>query len=739
MSKYSIFGAGPSGLYTAWRLVKSGKLTSTDSLHIYDWGQYDFNDIKRGRRAPAGRICTYHYQNDPESSYIEVGGMRFKKWDGGENSDGQRIITRVIDDLKLSDDIIDFKTTEDPLFYLRTQNIYESEIEPSDRTNYFTERFNEGSPDDVYNDLATNVLNCSRPKTRIEQLKYYQEGMLKGATGSAYSGGIPVRNVGYWNSMYDNFGEEAYQYADDGGGYTSNVINWNTADAVIYNGEFAPGGSFKTLSKGMSSIFQSLFNEIREMCLDKKIPFEYCPGHRLQSIAYDKEKKVINFKIENRKSILKISETETTNYAFLGMPRESLEIVADGTKYTPPESNIVNVLNTGKVPLYIESVIKQPSYKIAMFFETEWWKVADYSPNLYDDNGKQIAFGPTITDLPIRQVYYFGDNGSPQAKKRYGILASYDDMQYIYFWRELEKNGGLTREVPLSEDTQPLTGAVNMPSDMVNMIRKQLAKIHYGPDADLTVIPEPEEAVFMDWSLKPFGAGYHAWAPSYDINDVMDKIRKPTQLIEGDVDANIFIMGSAYSNDQAWIEGAFCTAESILVDYLKIDPIISQEYYPFVGRSAGMLNGPVGGYGGTFFNDATTEHSELIEISVSRKNNGSSQIIEGIKFTYRNGEPTSYGTFNTPGSTTSDANIEYAIAMLKVYYDPKISSGKVVGIEIFAEGVDSGLKSIFHVGDLSAVHCTEFKTPKDMLLTAFCGRSNIDIDALGAVYNIKPY
>ncbi|MBC8113644.1 MAG: hypothetical protein H7062_04660, partial [Candidatus Saccharimonas sp.] len=44
MTTYSIFGAGPSGLYTAWRLVTSGKAKSGDTVALYDWGHYDFGD-----------------------------------------------------------------------------------------------------------------------------------------------------------------------------------------------------------------------------------------------------------------------------------------------------------------------------------------------------------------------------------------------------------------------------------------------------------------------------------------------------------------------------------------------------------------------------------------------------------------------------------------------------------------------------------------------------------------------
>jgi hypothetical protein len=85
----------------------------------------------------------------------------------------------------------------------------------------------------------------------------------------------------------------------------------------------------------------------------------------------------------------------------------------------------------------------------------------------------------------------------------------------------------------------------------------------------------------MDWSLPPFNAGYHEWAPHYDVGDVQRKIRKPSQLVDG-ADADIFIVGEAYSNDQAWVEGAYCTSESVLNDFFGIEPIIDNREYPFI-------------------------------------------------------------------------------------------------------------------------------------------------------------
>lgn len=192
------------------------------------------------------------------------------------------------------------------------------------------------------------------------------------------------------------------------------------------------------------------------------------------------------------------------------------------------------------------------------------------------------TIGPSVTDTPIRQIVYFGNNAIVQkGDPVYGILASYDDEQFTSFWQELELEPNTERKVPISADYQPLEGPRKVPERMVKMLRKQLAAVHFGPQSDYSDVPPPLEARYMDWSLPPFNAGYHAYAAHYNICDVQQKIRKPSQLLEGE-DANIFIVGETYSNDQAWVEGAFCTAESVLNDFFGIDPIIDNTNYPFI-------------------------------------------------------------------------------------------------------------------------------------------------------------
>ena len=128
-------GAGAAGLYTAWRLLngetdtaegKAKQLTAGDVLELYDWGKYDFSKTDPGSRAPGARVCTWHYKDDESSSYLELGGMRYSDWNGdnGATAGGHRVVTQVIRELGLDQYSVPFNESTNPLFYLRTKNMY---------------------------------------------------------------------------------------------------------------------------------------------------------------------------------------------------------------------------------------------------------------------------------------------------------------------------------------------------------------------------------------------------------------------------------------------------------------------------------------------------------------------------------------------------------------------------------------------------------------------------------------
>jgi monoamine oxidase len=126
-----------------------------------------------------------------------------------------------------------------------------------------------------------------------------------------------------------------------------------------------------------------------------------------------------------------------------------------------------------------------------------------------------------------------------------------------------------TKSVSLNELRQ--LEQVQATQIMTNEVMKQLRELH-GPDI---VIPEPYVTWFRDWSDDPFGAGYHAWKAGISVKDVMPYMRKPTKH------ENIHIVGEAYSDQQGWVEGAFCEAEKMLEEHFHLErPYwISPDYY----------------------------------------------------------------------------------------------------------------------------------------------------------------
>ncbi|MEQ6899519.1 FAD-dependent oxidoreductase [Nocardioides sp. YIM 152588] len=583
--QYVIFGAGPGGLYTAWRLLQSGHLSAGDTLRLHEWGTYDF-DGTGATRPPAGRICSHHYAGEAGASYIEIGGMRYIEWDPQRGPAGHRLVTTAIREVDLEQDVIDFLTTDDPLFYLRGEHFRSSQLGTGKghvEAPYDTPGNNVRPADDLYNQVSSLIEGDAPLSNRRAQCDFYATGTLPADFNSfVYSGGETASNVGYWNVFYDQAGNEGFNYAADAGGYSSNVINWNAANAAVYNGEFQPGGNFKTISGGYSRLFVGLYRKAVAKAADAGVDFSLHQGERLHSIWLEQGQ--IRYRLASALDpYAPTGAASTADVAFLAMPPRSVELVAQATRYDDAPGR-QDFLNADRVANYLESVILQPSYKVAMFFDRCWWQESTYPPDLVSKgHAPNDVFGPTITDLPLRQIYYFRNSATPgqPGEPVYGLLASYDDMRFVNFWRELELAVDERRDQATSRDLQPLLGGGKAPPEMVRMLLLQLAKVHYGdPDAAGT-IPEPLETVFMDWGLNPFGAGYHAWAAHYDICDVMQTVRAPGELAGVD-GAPVYLVGSAFSNDQAWVEGAFCTAESVLVDKLGLEPLIDTSDYPLI-------------------------------------------------------------------------------------------------------------------------------------------------------------
>lgn len=127
----------------------------------------------------------------------------------------------------------------------------------------------------------------------------------------------------------------------------------------------------------------------------------------------------------------------------------------------------------------------------------------------------------TSTKTHIRQFL-------PLDKKQGLAMISYADTDDADYWKRYADRG-------------------------TNALKRQLLKQLHVTFPDVDSIPEPQWLNSYYWP-----AGVHMWKPGVDSQTVIPQV----QQILG-VDSAFYIVGEAYAKNQAWIEGALETVESI--------------------------------------------------------------------------------------------------------------------------------------------------------------------------------
>lgn len=590
-TSYVIVGAGASGLYTAYRLLQSGKLKPGDTVKVYEWA-----------KGPGGRILTYTFPETigKNGLYCEFGGMRFATDPNFPNppkiTEGHVLVQHMIINLGLQGKVVPFQQSSDRLYYLRGVNAYEQTINSLSGLPYnFSKEFiNFISAKKVQTPYtADNILGAigslfapglgASNADRGKWCSYFANGKVgpENATPS-FPAGTRISDMGYWNLLYDQLDDEGFDYSADGTGYTSNVINWNAADAMQANNDYASTTSYQRLDGGYGLLFDAMAAKVIQLAA--KYPGSgIFYGQQLMGLAESAKDNRTTCTFVNHTKSPYITYSVEADQLFLAMPRRSLELITQGCQPT-------YMLNDSRVKYFLESSVDQPAIKVVLIFDQAWWTSPDckYPPKLElptnappNTPKAQWVGGATITDLPLRMVYYFANNipgGPGLTGGPYVMLASYDDMNYSSFWRELEIAGEY--KIAPSLIRQPLKGPASVPVDspMAGILLKQLSEVH---GIDVQKIPSPKAVYFQDWGQDPFGGGYHGWAAHYNICTAMDCIRAPYQKILNNPKRKTYIIGSCYSFDQAWVEGALCTAESVLQDpdlvgLPPLNPYISQ-------------------------------------------------------------------------------------------------------------------------------------------------------------------
>ncbi len=555
----AIIGGGASGLYSGYRLK-----TGVDK----NGNKIDKNvQIFEASERICGRLDSIELPGMEVTG--ELGGMRYMEH--------QEIINGMIDNYEAEGLLksIPFNPSNDDeqLFYLRKQRFQAKDINPSFRTRYdVAPEFGGKSANTIFNQIIDEVLqadgwsideiqNSEDPQATWRTVKR----TLKYNFIGPYNGKF-VYEIGFWNLLKDRSSQECYEFLANGGGYYSNTINWNAAEAFPYMvGDFADSDvSYKTIEGGFDKVLKVTAHKflanggiIRPN--NALVTFE-----KVTNGESTKKYKLIFEHVETgvkRNYSVRNQSQQWTVYAdeiILAMPRRSLELLDQNNFFFDP-------YNSTSKPLYnnIKSVMSEPSLKILLGFAEPWWP--EKSPH-------------SITDLPMRQCYYFGTD--PENSHSL-FLASYNDMRTVSFWKAMENDEPfetvptkLLKSKPwfrkqledfLQRDIPPAT------KSMVAEVMKQVREMH----GDTVDIPEPYTSAYKDWSEDPYGGGYHAWKAGFIVGDKMEVIRQPQ------TDEAIYIVGEAYSDQQGWVEGAFCEAEKVMLHRYNLERLawVKDNYY----------------------------------------------------------------------------------------------------------------------------------------------------------------
>lgn len=521
----AIIGGGVSGVYSGLRLLTSERtghspFPADKHLEVAIFEQSNRIGGRLISVAPPGI-----------STKVEIGGMRY-------TSEHKRVISLVE---KFNLKPVPFPVQEDQNFaYLRGKHLRISELKDAKNLPYTLK------PDEATTENLTLGFTGVAAKRLLKEMTGedkdlahvdWQEIVEKYEFDGMSITDLPLRYL-----MQRMIGHEAYEFAVDSSGYDSILYTWSGADGFPWNlGDFGAKITYSRLEEGYQMIPLLLHREFTEH-----------GGHTymehsligFDTIQLEDGTAGVELRIEHNNEI----QTHQARNLILAMPRRALEMLE-------ATGQVMNPANT-QVRDLIESVTPIPLFKLALCYNTPWWE------NLPDAGGnfKQISGGESITDLPVRQVYYW----YVDEKTGCAVVLIYDDGLALTYWAGLRDHGDKFENQADSsgpEDGLPDWNDYPAPARMVNEAHRQIVEMH---DADPAKVKSPYAAAYMDWGMDPYGGGANFWHVGVKSHQVSKDIVQPMK------DTPVFICGESYSHQQGWVEGALNTAEDMLHNHLHL-------------------------------------------------------------------------------------------------------------------------------------------------------------------------
>jgi hypothetical protein len=342
--------------------------------------------------------------------------------------------------------------------------------------------------------------------------------------------GTPLHVMSWWGLLDGLLSREAIHFIQDTGGYDTLASNGNAAnwlDVIFYTPPDVRhrrlAGGFEALPRALHERYQAAGGHTR--LRHRLLRFDPAPAVPGGSPAYD-----LLFRqgdgdagpcvlVRARKVVL-------------ALPQRALELVEQDNFFFREarlRSNLQSVRSVGAVKLFLA-------------YPSPWWEEAG------------VTEGRSTTDLPLRQLWYWGtEAGAPGGEGPALILAAYANGAAAEYWR------GLQAGEPYADVAGDLPSPPLASRQMVMRAHAMLLEVHGVERA-----PLPLAARWQDWSVDPFGGGWHVWREGADARRIIPAMRQP---LSGE---NVFIASDCWSHEPGSVQGSLSSAECVLQDHLGL-------------------------------------------------------------------------------------------------------------------------------------------------------------------------
>jgi monoamine oxidase len=566
----AIVGAGVAGLYVASRLL-SEPAYKAKSIALFD-----------AANRVGGRILSISVPGIP---YIaELGAMRYLP---------EQILTRSIIQNRLQLEHSDF-TFETEGYFLRGKYISQKAFTAAKATrpprNVFPYDVDETEIGKSPIDLI--VLSIHRALRELELLDMEYRGEARGFSILALQqklrnlnekthrsnlithfttkewrlikrygriNGRALYEIAFWDLIRQFLSREAYNLVYDGsGGYQ----HLNAADAIVWFLSDFAGSPYRTVVGGMGRLVEKLREEI-----DNRANFP--PNDRLQLFNLGWNLREVRHQAGGKNGFIQLTfavnetvggavptaiKTISAATVVLALPQPALKIInffdfqierGDSSKRAADRFNTM-----------LNAVSANPLFKACVLYDKPWW----------GEDKKSSCFR-IFTDLPLRQIYYFGSakcQVSTNGDRRLTCMVLlFVDARYAQYWKRLDEMNKAGQKYyssvleksmnePSRTEFHRVVGVYGTGNIVATRVEDLLAKVA-GKGA-----PRPDVLVLKHWHDWPYHAGWHAWTAGARSWEVSEKLVRPF------LDADLFICGEAFSGEQGWIEGALKSAERVL-------------------------------------------------------------------------------------------------------------------------------------------------------------------------------